>query len=445
MNKLLQCRLASFIIGLVLIAPKTIFARPLNSTTSVLENGLKVILVEEHKAPIVVFQIWYNAGGKDEVTGKTGLSHLLEHMMFKGTANHGKGEFSRIVARKGGHENAFTGTDYTAYFEKFASDRLELSLQLESDRMQNLLLDPKETALETKVVQEERRTRTDDDPTSAAFEEMYAAAFKVHPYHNPVIGWMSDLDGISRDDLANHYKTWYAPNNSVIVVAGDFDSQNLLPKIREYFGKIPKGTIPAARKIVEPVQKGQRRVTVKRKAHLPFMIMGYHVPNLTSPDSYPLAILAGILSGGKSTRLYQELVYKQQLALNAGANYDRVSEDPNLFYVYASPQPGKDVNALEQEIYKQLDLFKTELVSDEELQRAKNQVEAHFIFAQDSVFYQAMQIGELETIGVDHHYLEEFVEKIRLVTKEDVQRVAQKYLSEDNRTVSTLIPLADKK
>ncbi len=412
----------------------------INSTTHILENGLKVILVEDHKSPVAVFQIWYKVGANNEVSGKTGLSHLLEHMMFKGTAKHGKGKFSRIVARNGGRENAFTSKDYTAYFQRFASDRLELSLKLESDRMKNLLLDEKETALELKVVQEERRSRIDDDPTSMAVEDMYAAAFKVHPYHSPVIGWMSDLEGVTRNDLLAHYKRYYSPNNAIIVIVGDFDSKDLLPKIKQYFGGIPKGNpindyIPK-----EPPQQGERRVIVHRQAQLPFVIIAYHTPNLTDPDSYPLAVLENILASGKSSRLYKELVYNKQMALYAGSHYGRISEYADLFYFYASPRPGKKISKVEEEIYTQISKIQDEPVTDKELQKAKNQVEANFILHQDSIFYQAMQIGQLETIGVEHHYLEDFVEKIRLVSKEDIQRVAKKYLVRDNRTVSTLIP-----
>jgi len=271
-------------------------------------------------------------------------------------------------------------------------------------------------------------------------EDMFAAAFKVHPYHSPTIGWMTDLEDIKREDLLVHYRRYYAPNNAVIVVVGDFDSTDLLPKIKQYFGSIPQSEIPAVRKIVEPPQEGERRLIVRRPAQLPFVIMGYHVPNLTHPDSYPLAVLANILASGKSSRLYRELVYQKQLALYAGASYTRISEDPNLFYFYGSPRPGKSITKVEKEIQAQITKVQQELVTDRELQKAKNQVEANFILHQDSIFYQAMQIGQLESIGVEHHYLEEFVKKIRNVTKEDLQRVAKQYLVPDNRTTATLIP-----
>jgi zinc protease len=427
------------IIGFIILYPFA--AQAIDSQITELDNGLKLITLEDHKSPVVTFQIWYRVGAIDESSGTTGLTHLMEHMMFKGTSKYPKGEFSRVVARNGGTENAFTSKEYTAYFEKFSSDRLELSLVLESDRMQNLLLDSKEFAAELDVVKEERRSSTDDDPTSAVFEDLYAAAFKVHPYHSPVIGWMTDLDSLRYEDLTEHYKRYYVPNNAVIVVVGDFDTAALIPQIKKYFGSIPAGTRNQRRKLVEPQQVGERRIEVHRPAQLPFITIGYHVPNLTHPDSYALEVIQNILSGGKSSRLYQELVYKKRIALYAGGYYSRVKSSPDLFVFYGGLQPGKTPQELEQAIYAQLEELKTKPVTDEELQKAKNQVEAAFIFGQDSIFYQAMKIGQLETIGVDHKpYLDQFVSRIRKVSKQDIMRVAKDYFSKKNRTVVTLFP-----
>ncbi len=427
------------IVVLMLLFPLT--AQAIDSRVVMLDNGLKLIMLEDHKSPVVTFQIWYKVGAVDENSGTTGLTHLVEHMMFKGTKKYPKGEFSRIVARNGGMENAFTSKEYTAYFEKFASDRLELSLELESDRMQNLILDPKEFALELDVVKEERRSSTDDDPTSVVFEELYGAAFKVHPYHSPVIGWMTELDSLRYDDLVEHYKKYYAPNNAVVVVVGDFDPGWLIPKVKEYFGGIPAATLSKRRNLVEPEQLGERRIKVNKPAQLPFAAIGYHVPNLTHPDAYALEVINNILSAGRSSRLYQELVYKQQIALYAGGYYNRIKASPDLFIFYGNLRPGKTAQELETVVYAQLEELKTKPISDEELQKAKNQVEAAFIFGQDSIFYQAMKIGQLETIGVDHKlYLDQFVSRIRGVTKQDIMRVAQDYFTARNRTVVTLIP-----
>lgn len=427
-----------FLLLFFLLVP--VFGQAAKIEEVILPNGLKVILLEEHKAPVVTFQVWYKVGSRNEITGKTGLSHLLEHMMFKGTPKYGKGEFSRIVAKNGGTENAFTGNDYTAYFENFASDRIELSLELESDRMQNLIIDPKEFQLEAEVVKEERRTRTDDDPYSFLIEKLYAIAFLVHPYHAPVIGWMSDLDHLTRDDAFDYYKRYYQPNNATIVVVGDFDTKALLPKIKTAFEKIPKGPAPPKYIPPEPPQLGERRTVVKREAQLPFVFTTFHTPNYKSPDTYALTVLANILSSGKSSRLYRGLVYQQQIALDAGGHYDGLTADPELFYVYATARPQVSPEEIEEALTDEISRLQTEPVSNQELQKAKNQIEAEFILGSDSNFYRAMRIGTAETVGAGHEYVTRFVDNIRKVTAQDVLRVARKYLVEDQRSVGTLLP-----
>lgn len=409
-------------------------------TETTLPNGLKIILQEEHKAPVVTFQIWYNVGSRNEVTGKTGLSHLLEHMMFKGTKDHGKGEFSRIVAKNGGTENAFTGNDYTAYFERFASDRIDLSLELEPDRMRNLLLDSDEFLLERDVVKEERRLRTDDDPYSFLVENLYALSFIAHPYHNPVIGWMTDLDHVSREDALQHYKTYYVPNNATVVVVGDFDTKSLLLKMKKAFGRIPKGPEPPKVTIVEPPQQGERRTTVRREAQLVFIFVGYPTPNFKNQDVYPLSVLSHLLSSGKSARLYRSLVYEQQLALDAGGNYDGLTTDPDLFYLYATVRPDRKPEEAEKALFAELERVKAEPIPELEMTKAKNQVEAAFVMGQDSNFFRAMQLGMAKTVGAGVDYVESFVENVRKVTAEDVQRVALTYFIEEHRNVGILIP-----
>jgi zinc protease len=415
------------------------FAREIKEFT--LKNGLKVILLEEHKAPVVTFQVWYRVGSRDEVIGKTGLSHLTEHMMFKGTKKHGKGEFSRIVSMNGGNENAFTSKDYTAYFENFAADRIELSLELESDRMTNLIVDPKEFLLERDVVKEERRQSTDDDPYSLVVENMYAIAFLAYPYRSPIIGWMSDLDSLVRDDVYDHYKRYYAPNNATIVIVGDFETDKLLKMIKKHFEKIPKAKVPPEVKIIEPEQFGERRIYVKKEAQLPYFFAGYRAPNYKDNDIYALTLLSNILSSGKSSRFYRSLVYEKSLALNAGGGYDGFSIGPELFYFYGMPRPGRTLDELEKAIYEEIERVKKEPVTDMELQKAKNQEEAAYILGQDSIFYQARQIGSMETIGAGYKFIEEYVDKVRMVSKDDILRVANKYLVEDKRTVGILVPV----
>jgi zinc protease len=434
-------RFSPWLVLMLVIAFSPLPSWAIKAETHTLSNGLKVILVEEHKAPVVTFQVWYKVGSRDEIQGRTGLSHLLEHMMFKGTPKYGKGEFSRIVAKNGGNENAFTGRDYTTYFQNLSSDRISLSLELESDRMVNLLMDPKEFDLEREVVKEERRLRTEDDPKSYLIEQMYAVAFLTHSYRTPVIGWMEDLNRLTPEDALRHYKTYYQPNNATLVVAGDIEPKAVLPKIREYFEKIPRGPDPPATRPYEAVQKGERQIVIKREAQLPFVFIGYQAPNYKGPDAYALKVLATLLSSGKSSRLYQSLVYDKKIALDTGGEYDAMTTDPDLFYFYGIPQPGQTLEALEKGLYEVIERLKAQPVSDRELQKAKNQLEAEFIFGQDSNFYQAMQIGTAETIGAGIQYLETYVDNIRKVTPQDVMRVAQKYLHEDNRTVGFLIPL----
>lgn len=415
-------------------------ALDLKVTEKVLPNGLKVLLKEDHKSPVVTFQIWYKVGSRNEKLGTTGMSHLLEHMMFKGSKKYGPKQFSQVVMKNGGNDNAFTGKDYTAYFENFASDRIGVSLDLESDRMENLLLNPGEFQSEREVVKEERRMRYEDDPTSTMVEQMMATAFMAHPYQWPVIGWMADINSMTRDDLFNHYRMYYAPNNATIVVVGDFDAKELLPRIEQSFGGIPRGAVVPKVGAVEPKQTGERRIVVKQQAELPAIFAGYHTPDLKHPDTYALEVLQGVLSSGKSSRLYKSLVYEKQLALYAGGDYDNVANDPNLFYVYAGVMPGKAIDEVEKAIYIEIDRLKTEPVTDEELQKAKNQIEAGFIMGQDSVFYQAMLLGEFETVAT-WKQLETYVDRVRAVTKADIQRAAKEYFSEDNRTVGILMPV----
>ncbi len=408
-----------------------------------LKNGLRVLFIEEHKAPVATFQVWYRVGSRLERIGKTGLSHMMEHMMFKGTQKIGPREFSKIVQSQGGIDNAYTTQDYTTFYENFASDRLELSLKLESDRMQNLALLDKEFQSERLVVKEERRMRYEDDPVHAVVEQMMATAFQIHPYRWPVIGWMQDIDRYKIEDLQNWYHTYYVPNNAFLVIAGDVDPEVFIKKVREYFEPIPSRPVPPQTTFVEPPQRGERRVFLKKEAKLPFVFAGYHTPNQSDPDSFSLDVLAVVLSGGKSSRLYQSLVYQKQLATFAEGEYDRVSHDPELFYVYAEALPGVSVDKVEQALYEEIEKLKKEPVPPTELQKAKNQIEADFIQSQDSIFDLAGELGRYEACSSWKDW-EKYLPGIQAVTPKDLLRVAAKYLTEDNRTVGILIPQAEK-
>jgi zinc protease len=405
----------------------------------VLDNGLKVLLLEDHKSPAVTFQVWYRVGSRNEKDGKSGLAHFLEHFLFKGTPTTGPEEYSRIIAKNGGRSNAFTSTDMTVYFATMSRDKIHLQLELEADRMANALLGETYFEPEKKVIQEERRLRTEDNPASALSEVANAVAYTVHPYRRPVVGWMEDIQNLSRQDLVDFYKLYYAPNNAFIVVTGDFSTAELLPKIKAAYEKIPRGAAPPKVSVTEPEQRGERRVTLKKEAELPALTMYYHAPNHTNPDSFALDLLSVVLAGGRSSRLHHELVYKKRLASGIDADYSSVSIDPGGFSIAAQLLPGKDVAELEREIDRELEKVKDDLVSDKELQKAKNQVEAAFIFAQDSIFGQAMKIGYYEIAG-GWRQMNEYLGGIRKVTREDVRRAAKRYLDRDRRTVGVLIP-----
>ncbi len=409
----------------------------------VLNNGLKVFLLEDHKSPAVTFQVWYRVGSRNEKDGKSGLSHFLEHMMFKGTPVVKPEEYSRIIAKNGGRSNAFTTSDVTVYFATMSRDKIGIELEMEADRMANALLGDGYFEPEKKVIQEERRLRTDDNPTAALDEVTSAVAYTVHPYRRPVIGWMDDIQNLSRQDLVDHYKLYYAPNNAFIVVTGDFSTDEILPKIRAAFERIPRGPEPPKVRVEEPPQKGERRIILKKEAELPFVMMFYHAPNLKSPDAFALDLLTVVLAGGRSSRLYHDLVYQKRLARGVDANYSSVSMDPGGFSVSAQLMPGKEPPEVEREIDSLLDKIKSELISERELQKAKNQIESSFILAQDSIFGQAMKIGYYEANG-GWRQMDQYIEGIRRVTREDIRRVAKEYLDRDRRTVGVLIPTKEK-
>ncbi|MFZ2198402.1 MAG: pitrilysin family protein [Thermodesulfovibrionales bacterium] len=420
-------------------------AQALDITEHTLKNGLKVLILEDHKAPTATFQIWYGVGSRDENTGKTGLSHLLEHMMFKGTKKYGPKTFSQTIQRAGGTDNAFTSKEYTGYFELLASDRIGLPIELEADRMQNLVLTKDAVLSERDVVTEERRLRYDDDPQSLVYEQVMAVAFNNHPYRWPVIGWMSDLKTLNPDDLINHYRTYYAPNNAVVIVVGDVKKEDIVAKVEAAFGSIPSGPEIKTVKIEDDEQIGERRFYVRKEAELPFIVSAYKVPDIKHEDGFALDVLGSILSDGKSSRLYQMLVYEKQLALSAWAGYEGLYKDPFLFLTGATAASGKNIEDVEKAINDEIEKIRKEPPSALEVQKAKNQIEASFIMGQDSIYMQARMIGTFEMIG-GWRLWDRYLVGVRKVSPEDVRRVAEKYLVPDKRTTGILIPLkGDKK
>lgn len=419
-------------------------AYALNVQEYFLENGLKILIIEDHKAPTATFQVWYRVGSMDETLGKTGLTHLLEHMMFKGTERFGPKTFTQTIQKAGGTDNAFTSREYTEYFELMASDRIEIPIELEADRMQNLILTPEAVLSERDVVMEERRLRTEDDPQNSVAEEVIATAFKNHPYQWPVIGWMSDLKTLNPDDLIRHYRTYYTPNNAVVIVVGDIEPQKIISRIKEHFGKLPKGPEKKEIRIEEDEQKGEKRIYVKKEAELPYIMAAYKVPNLRHEDGFAVDVLGTILSDGKSSRLYNSLVYEKQLAISAWASYEGVFKDSFLFLMGATASQGRSIEEVEKALFEEVEKIRKEPPTDREVQKAKNQVEAAFIMGQDSFYAQASLIGMFEMTG-GWRFIEKYLEGVRKVTPEDVRRVAEKYLIADKRTTGILIPLKDGK
>jgi len=434
-------RILFYIVLLLCSSPSFAQAEVFERTLS---NGLKVIVKEDHRAPVVVQQIWYKAGSIDERTGTTGVAHVLEHMMFKGTKTVPAGEFSKRIAAAGGRENAFTNNDYTAYFQQLDKAQLPLAMKLESDRMHNLNLSAAEFSREIKVVMEERRMRTDDDPQSLLYENLMAATYQEHPYHHPVIGWMNDLEVLTVKDAQDWYTRWYAPNNATLVIAGDVKANDVFALAQRYYGSIPKVVLPARRNFTEPRQVGIRRLVVKAPAELPQLVMSYHTPTIKDPAQdwkpYALEILAGVLDGNESARLNKHLVREQQIASSAGAGYDSTARGPSVFTLEATPSAGKTVQEIEVALRQEISQLVKDGVNVDELNRVKAQVTAGEVYKRDSLFYQAMQIGQLESIGLGHQAIPVMLDKLQLVTAEQVQQVAKEFLQDDNLTVAVLDP-----
>jgi zinc protease len=410
-----------------------------------LSNGMRVLVKEDNRAPVVVSQVWYRVGSSYEPAGLTGISHVLEHMMFKGTEKYGPNEFSKIIAQLGGRENAFTGRDYTAYFQRLEASRLEKALELEADRMRNLVLDEAEFLKEREVVAEERRMRTDDKPTSLTYERFLATAYVTSGYHHPVIGWMDDIQHWTIDDLRDWYQRFYAPNNAILVVVGDVKATDVVALAEKYFGALQPSDIQHPRDRAELPMLGERRIHVQLPAKLPYFMMGYAVPSLMNiedpKEAYALEVLASVLDGGDSARLPRELMRGSEVAASAGAGYDLSSRLRTLFLFDGVPSNGKSVTDLQNAIEVQIARVQNELVAPEELERIKAQVMAAKVFERDSMFYQAMQIGMLETIGLGWPRMDEYLDGVRAVTAEEVRAVAQKYLQPSKRTIAVLDPL----
>jgi predicted Zn-dependent peptidase len=411
----------------------------LNATVETLDNGLKVILVEDHSVPVVSRQTFYRVGSRNEVPGITGISHFIEHMMFNGAEKYGPKEFDRILESNGGYSNAFTSNDVTAYYEDVSSDGLELVIDLDSDRMRSIAFDPKYVVSEMGVVMEERRMSVDNSVEGQLWEDLDALAFKAHPYTWPVIGWMSDLEKIDRDDCVRYFRTYYSPNNAILIIVGDFDTKNAMELVRKYYGSIPAQEPPEAVRTVEPPQLGERRADVRRPAELPAVMMAWHTPSVLSDDIYPLDVLDKILSGGESSRLYRRLVREMEAAVYAESSAPwRI--DPYLFTIEVKMKPGRSTAEAEAAVYDELAKIAADGVTADELDRAKNLLEADFVRSLQTVNGKARKIGRYEVLFGDYREIMDVPGKYRAVTAEQVREAAEKYFTSDNRTVVTLVP-----
>ena len=437
MNNRLLCTVLLCLPALNLQAETKVFEKTL-------KNGLKVLVKEDHRSPIAVSQVWYKVGSSYEPGGITGVSHMLEHMMFKGTDKHAAGEFSRIIAENGGEENAFTGQDYTAYFQTMEASRLPVSFELEADRMRGLHLLPEELKKELQVVTEERRMRTDDNPQAKMNEHFMAMAYANSPYKHPVIGWPSDIANYKVEDLQAWYQRWYSPNNATLVVVGDVQPNAVFDLAEKYFGELKTSEIIPLKPQTEIEQLGVRKMTVKVPAKLPSVVLGYKVPSLKTAtdenEAYALEVLAGVLDGGNSARLSSTLIRGQQIAVSTGAGYNLNARLSALFELEATPAEHKSVTDLELVLKAEVAKLQKDLITADELQRIKAQVLATDIYQKDSAFYQAMELGTFETAGLGWQKAGEYVSKINQITPEQVRAVAQKYLVEDHLNIAYLEP-----
>ncbi len=411
-----------------------------------LKNGLRLIVKEDHRSPVVVSQVWYKVGSSYEHNGITGVSHVLEHMMFKGTKQLKPNEFSKIIAANGGRENAFTGKDYTAYFQRLEKSRLKVSFKHEADRMQNLILSPKEFKKEINVVMEERRLRTEDKPTSLTYERFNSVAFQSSPYRAPIIGWMNDLKNMRVDDLKRWYKRWYSPNNAIVVVVGDVEPKEVLKLAQKHFGSLKPSKVRPPKPQTEIPQTGEKRIIVKAPAKLAYLLMGYHVPSVKTAkasedwEPYALEVLAWVLDGGRSARFNTSLVRGTSVASSANAYYDPFARLSTLLILDGIPGQGKSIEQLEKSLREQIEKLKTGLATEDELIRVKAQVVAENVYQRDSMFYQAMLIGQMEAKGYPWKMVDDYVKRINQVTAQQIQDVAKKYLRDDRLTVARLDP-----
>ena len=412
-----------------------------------LDNGMRILVRPDHRAAVVISQLWFPVGSSHERASLTGISHALEHMMFKGTERLETGEFSRIISREGGRLNAFTGRDFTAYHEQLRADRLEVALELEAERLANIVFDEEEFAREMEVIREERRQVVDTNPVRVAQERFHALAWQTHPYRNPILGWPTDLDHMTLDDVRDWYERWYGVNNAILVVVGDVDPEAVRDLAVEHFGPLEPREAPGVRNLEEIEPLGERRALVRQPRATPYLLMGWQVPSRATAkdpsDSYALSLLSRILAGGGSARLSENVVRGTDVAASASASYNAVTRLDTQFYVDGRPTPDSDLDSLEDVLRAEIRRIAEDGVTSEEVDRARIQARADYVYRLDSLFAQGMEIGLLETAGIGWEAMNEFEEALEAVTASDIQAVAEAYLRDDRITVVHLLPEDD--
>ncbi|HCA24594.1 MAG TPA: peptidase M16 [Pseudomonas sp.] len=421
--------------------------QPTHSYT--LDNGLQVIIREDHRAPVVVSQVWYKVGGVDEPPGQTGLSHALEHMMFKGSEHLEPGQASHLLSSLGASENAMTNRDYTAYYQMLSRDQLPVALELEAERMHLLTLPEDEFVKEIEVIKEERRMRVDDNPNGLAYERFLAQAYTANPYGQPVIGWMHDIERMGIDDLRAWYQQHYVPSNAVLVIVGDVYPETVKPLVERYFGAVPAGNAPQVRKPLELPAPGERSMTLHLDLQLPTLLMGFNVPSLNTVSEpwevHALRLLGAVLDGGYSARLPSRLERGDAVATSVGTSYDAFTRGDSLFIFSGIPNEARNIDLpqLEEAIWKEIDELKQNPPSADELARVQAQVVAGLVYAQDSIMAQANRIGELEVVGLPWELVDADTAALQAITPEQISEVARKYLTRERYTRSYNLPLAE--
>jgi zinc protease len=433
-----RAMITALLIAAAWLAPGGALARVFDPETFTLANGLQVVVVSDHRVPVVSHMLWYKVGAADEPLGQSGIAHLLEHLMFKGTHDIGPGEFSRIVARNGGQENAFTSYDYTTYFQNIAKDRLELVMGMEADRMTNLVLSDAQVAPERLVVLEERRQRVDNDPGAILSEEAQAVRYLNYPYGKPIIGWGKEIAALTTQQVLDFYRRWYAPNNAILVISGDISADELRPLAERTYGRIRRGDLPQRMDLLEPQQRAERRIArADDRVRQPAWTRSWPAPSYRYGDvaqAYPLQVLDEIMGGGATSRLYRKLVVEQQLAVFASASYEPAKRGPSNFVVSASPRPGVSLERLEQAVAEIIGEVVEAGLTDDEVERAKRRMVAEVVYARDSYGTAARLLGEALAIGRTIEDVEAWPDRIDAVSRRQVEEAARLVLREHDVT-----------